>query len=393
MLNAEKTYTLRVRAITLNRILIILGVIGIFVASALSYMHFRELEIPCGADGGCNTVARHPSSYIGPIPNAFLGLAGYVLLTALAVFRSLKGLQKSSTFVAAGYFISAIGMLYSVYLQYVSIFQIRATCKWCISSAITMIATFVVYVMLFNEVGKKDAEEFKAPSTKFDLMAGGIGTILALVLVPAVFMNSKRFDSKIEELKVDEISTLIPEKRNQLGPDDAKITIVEFADLCCPTCRNSFGKLQKWVIEYPKNLRVVYRHYPLISLPGHEQTMLASFTSELAADKGKFWEFASAFVATDEAPKTAEEVFEIAESVGLSRNDIRKAIDAGDNEKTKTDAEKRVSRDQADAMKQFNVAGTPTYILVVPGKPIRKMTGRELEDLMQSSEIQAILKS
>lgn len=389
----EKTYNLGVRAITLNRILILLGVIGIFIAGSLSYMHGSELEIPCGADGGCNTVARHPSSYLMGIPNAYIGLFGYFALTILAIYRGLSGKQSSSPLVAGGYFASAIGMLYSLYLQYISFFQIRATCKWCLASAGVMVATFVVYVFLFSEVGKASTESESRVSNRPDLLLGVIGIVLSVIAVPVVFAKSKRFDSQIEVIKVDQISLLIPEKRNQLGPDDAKVTIVEFADLCCPTCRNGFGKLQKWVVENPKNLRVVYRHYPLPNLPGHEQTMLASFASELAADKGKFWEFAAAFVATDEAAKTADEVFTIAESVGVSRSEITKAIDLGDDEKTKTDAEKRVSRDQADAMKQFNISGTPTFILIAPGKPIRKMTGRELEDELNSADLKAILKS
>jgi len=373
------------KSITLNRILIILGVIGIFVAGALTYQHARELEIPCGADQGCNVVARHESSYLFKIPVAYLGLVGYIALLGLATIRAFTGKVKDLRLVGSGFFMSAFGMLFSLYLQYVSFFQIRATCKWCISSAITMIATFVVYVLLFNEAYKTDSSEEPKPLWA-DVKLGIIGFIVSAIAVPVVFLRADKINIKIEEVQLTDMSALIPEKRNQLGPDDAKVTVVEFADLCCPTCRNSFPKLEKMIQSYPKTLRVIYRHFPLYNLPGHEQSLLACVTSEVAADKGKFWQFAGAFTSTEEVPKTPDEVFSIAKSIGVSRADIEEVIDK------ETDAQQRVFRDQKDAMQRFNISGTPTYILVVPGKPLRKMDGKGLDQEMESSEVQALLK-
>ena len=138
--------------------------------------------------------------------------------------------------------------------------------------------------------------------------------------------------------------------------------------------------------SYPKTLRVIYRHFPLYNLPGHEQSLLACVTSEVAADKGKFWQFAGAFTSTEEVPKTPDEVFSIAKSIGVSRADIEEVIDK------ETDAQQRVFRDQKDAMQRFNISGKPTYILVVTGKPLRKMDGKGLDQEMESSEVQALLK-
>ena len=40
--------------------------------------------------------------------------------------------------------------------------------------------------------------------------------------------------------------------------------------------------------EYPKDLQVIYRHYPLISI--HDKAALATQAAEAAGLQGKFWE-------------------------------------------------------------------------------------------------------
>ena len=42
--------------------------------------------------------------------------------------------------------------------------------------------------------------------------------------------------------------------------------------------------------EYPQDLRVIYRDFPLLTNPGHEKAGLAAQASHAAALQGKFWE-------------------------------------------------------------------------------------------------------
>ena len=67
----RKSYNQAVSTVTLNRILIFLGCLGLFVAGVLSGEHLFQLEIPCSASGGCEVVARHPSSILMGFPVAF----------------------------------------------------------------------------------------------------------------------------------------------------------------------------------------------------------------------------------------------------------------------------------------------------------------------------------
>jgi protein-disulfide isomerase len=71
------------------------------------------------------------------------------------------------------------------------------------------------------------------------------------------------------------------------GPANAPVTIVEFSDFQCPYCSRVGPTLQKVLEDYPKDVRVVYKHYPLSF---HKQALPAAKASAAAGRQGKFWE-------------------------------------------------------------------------------------------------------
>jgi uncharacterized membrane protein/protein-disulfide isomerase len=388
-MSVTKPYNQGVSIVTLNRILIILGVLGLFVAGVLTVQHVRHLEIPCTAGGGCLTVAQHPTSYVRGIPVAYFGLAGYFLLTALAVIRGFTGKYYEKLLTLPSYIGSAFGMIASLYLQYISFAVIQAKCIWCISSAVIMVLTFVFNTILFGRMGSKESEE-PPVSNPSVLLQGMAGILLASFGVAGFTVGQNQVGPKAEMLDMKVAERLVPEPRsarNQLGPDDAPVTLIEFADLCCPQCRTGLPKIHDLVTRYPGKIRVVYRHFPIYQLPGHEMTLRAVITSELAAQKGKFWEFADAFSAAEEAPKTAEGVNSIAQTVGITGEDIDKAIQDDDSIPSKN-----LTRDFEDASGLFGINSTPTFMIYIKGMPIKKMTFAQMMNEIQREEIQKYLR-
>ncbi len=77
------------------------------------------------------------------------------------------------------------------------------------------------------------------------------------------------------------------------GPSDAAITLVEYSDFQCETCRAFAATLAQLEAKYPNDLRVVYRHFPVIGSPEqplHDKAATATIASEAAGRQGKFWE-------------------------------------------------------------------------------------------------------
>ncbi|OGP89325.1 MAG: hypothetical protein A2157_10495 [Deltaproteobacteria bacterium RBG_16_47_11] len=62
--------------------------------------------------------------------------------------------------------------------------------------------------------------------------------------------------------KID-MRSLEIEKSPSIGPKEAKVTVVEFSNFNCPYCAGSWVQLKKLIEKYPKNIRYVFKHFPL----------------------------------------------------------------------------------------------------------------------------------
>jgi protein-disulfide isomerase len=70
------------------------------------------------------------------------------------------------------------------------------------------------------------------------------------------------------------------------GPADAKITLVEFSDFECPYCSKAVGQIETLMGAYGKDVKLIYKQFPLSMHPHAEMAAAASLA---AADQGKFW--------------------------------------------------------------------------------------------------------
>ncbi len=100
--------------------------------------------------------------------------------------------------------------------------------------------------------------------------------------------------------------TAVTENDWILGPVDAKVTLLEYSDFQCPYCAMVAPVLEQVQKEYPNDVRVVFRHFPL---PSHDKARLGAQATEAAGAQGKFWEMNRAIFAaqSDWAAGTVEE--------------------------------------------------------------------------------------
>jgi len=73
-----------------------------------------------------------------------------------------------------------------------------------------------------------------------------------------------------------------------MGPADAPLTLVEYADYECPDSRLAYPVVKALLRRFGPRLRFVFRHFPLTQL--HGQAEHAAEVAEAAGVQGKYWE-------------------------------------------------------------------------------------------------------
>jgi len=127
--------------------MIALTVIGLGIASYLTYVHYAGIKPLCGLGGSCELVQTSVYSRLAGVPVALLGLIGY-----LAVLASLLAPEGERTRFAA-VAVTTVGFGFSAYLTYRELFSLHAICEWCASSAVimTLLACLAVWRFLRGE--------------------------------------------------------------------------------------------------------------------------------------------------------------------------------------------------------------------------------------------------
>jgi protein-disulfide isomerase len=75
---------------------------------------------------------------------------------------------------------------------------------------------------------------------------------------------------------------------HSLGPATAPVTLVEYGDYECPLCRQAYPMVKQLLLLLGRQLRFVFRHFPLTMVHPHAQQ--AAEAVEAAGAQGKFWQ-------------------------------------------------------------------------------------------------------
>jgi protein-disulfide isomerase len=161
-----------------------------------------------------------------------------------------------------------------------------------------------------------------------------------------------------------------------VGPATAAVTIVEFADFQCPYCAQGMHALRRLQVQYPTQVRLVFKHFPLRS---HEDSPLAHEAAAIAAEQGKFWEMYRALMA-DQASLGRDALVERARTIGLDLDAFVRDLD--------TRRLRGVVRRDVVQGRGLNVVATPTYFIngrrVVGARPLA-----QFKDLVEQ-ELRAV---
>ena len=136
------------------------------------------------------------------------------------------------------------------------------------------------------------------------------------------------------------------------GERSARVTLVEFSDFQCPYCIRSQETLREVQKKYSKDLRLVFKQFPLESL--HENARMAAEASLCADDQGKFWQLHD-WLFENGSTLSHDAVVAAAPTLGLDAALLGKCMDAHAHAED-------VDRDIALGEK-IGVGGTPTFFI------------------------------
>ncbi len=152
-----------------------------------------------------------------------------------------------------------------------------------------------------------------------------------------------------------------------LGPANAPITLVEFADFQCPFCRQwEQETYQPLLAAYPGKIRIVYRDFPLTSI--HPNAMPAAEAAQCANEQGKFWPFHDKLFSSE---NLSEDVYkQYAQELGL---DMTKFNDCLSTNKY----QKQIQADM-DFASNLGINSTPTFFVnglaIIGAQPLSSFT-------------------
>jgi len=140
------------------------------------------------------------------------------------------------------------------------------------------------------------------------------------------------------------------------GANKAAVTIVEFSDFECPYCKAVQLSLKQVLENYPREVRLVFKHLPL---EGHRNSLPAARAAYCAAEQDRFWQFHDALFAAKELSSSV--FIQFASELGLG---LPKFQDCLNSERSRAVVVKDL-----ETARLFSVESTPSFI--VNGKLIQ----------------------
>ncbi len=147
-----------------------------------------------------------------------------------------------------------------------------------------------------------------------------------------------------------------------IGPENAPVTLVEFADFECPHCKEFNDDFEAIRAKYPQ-VRLVYKDFPLVDIHPWAETAAVAGRCAFMQSPAAFWKMHDAIFKNQDniTPDNAWDEFNsFAKDEGLDGDAFKSCLSS-------PEAAKAVEANRADAI-TLGVSSTPT--VYVNGRPV-----------------------
>lgn len=272
------------------------SLLGAAAATYLLRHHVTQDEDGlCGISETFNCAGAAASSWstLFGIPIALLGLAFYVGIVALWL-RDRGDAQTegiSGRWLVPPLFAGAFA--YSVLLFVVSVVQIKSLCPMCMAMYAANLGGLVGGVLWTGAPvgralsrGPAELRSLLVPDSALFVAHVVVVTVAGVIVLRQIDQAPRMEPTSVAVVEDD--SALHAERGPAKGPEDAPVVIVEFSDFQCPFCSRLATTLDRVGEEFPDEVRIEFRHFPL---PFHEHAEPAARAAHCAGEQGRFWEY------------------------------------------------------------------------------------------------------
>ncbi len=141
------------------------------------------------------------------------------------------------------------------------------------------------------------------------------------------------------------------------GPEDAKVTIVEFSEYQCPYCKKYVDDAYSQIMaNYGDQVKYIFRDYPL---PFHPHAQITAEAARCAGDQDKYWDFHDLVFANQAEwsilDDSQETLIGYATQLGLNQADFTACLQQGKFTQQ--------IKDDLALGKKVGVSGTPSFFV------------------------------
>ena len=203
-------------------------------------------------------------------------------------------------------------------------------------------------------------------------------TVVGLVAIVALlfYLGMNNYTSRVQTAQEVQVQAeqvrLVRMHSPVFGPQDAPVTIVEFFDPACETCRAFYPIVKNLMAKYPNDVRLVFRYAPF-----HQGSDQVVKLLESSKSQGKYQAVLEAVLAAqpswaDHGQPNIENAFKAAEQAGLDLSKARKDME--------NPGMQAVLQQDMEDLTALKVTKTPTFF--VNGRSLPSFGPDQLAELV-----------
>jgi protein-disulfide isomerase len=173
---------------------------------------------------------------------------------------------------------------------------------------------------------------------------------LRLTKVHAAYLEKLRTNANVLITLAPPAAEIEVDNNYRLGPKDAPVRLIEFADYECPYCVKAYPAIKKLREEFGDKISMIFKDLPL---PMHADAPKAAEAARCAGVQGKYWEYHDVLFSS--GALGIPQLKQNARDLGLDGARFDKCLDSGEQQVA-------VNRDFNEAQ-QLGLTGTPSFFL------------------------------